>query len=199
MSWPLDTDFLMWLQVATGFYGALTLIYGLRWLGRKLGRVMVTQVHFSPKGGCQEALVQELHKARHEILVQAYSFTSDALTNALVEAKKRGVKVEILLDRSNEVEKYSELHVLLQQGLDPLIDAQHPIAHNKIMIIDQKVVATGSFNFTHQAEGENAENLLIFKGHAELTKRYRENFFHHQSHCKPAQMREAEAKGRRAA
>src|SRR5579863_9340578 len=108
MSWPLDTDFLMWLQVATGFYGALTLVYAWRWLGRKLGRVIDTQVHFSPKGGCQEALVQEIHKARREILVQAYSFTSDALTNALVEAKKRGVKVEILLDRSNEVEKYSE-------------------------------------------------------------------------------------------
>lgn len=199
MNWPLDTDVLLWLQVACGFFGALTLVHGLRWLGRKLGHVMVTQVHFSPKGGCQEALVQEINHARREILVQAYSFTSDALTGALVEAKKRGVKVEILLDRSNEVEKYSELHVLLQHGLDPLIDAQHPIAHNKIMIIDQRVVATGSFNFTHQAEGENAENLLIFKGNADLVKRYRENFFHHQAHCKPAQMREADARARRAA
>ena len=199
MSWPLDSNILMWLQIATGFYGALTLVYCLRWVGRKLGRVMMTEVHFSPKGGCQDALVQEIRKAHREILVQAYSFTSDALTMALVEAKKRGVKVEILLDRSNEVEKYSELHVLLEQGLDPLIDAQHPIAHNKIIIIDQKVVATGSFNFTHQAEGENAENLLIFKGNAELIHRYRDNFFHHHAHCKPAQMHQAEAKNRRAA
>jgi len=199
MSWPLDPDVLMWIQFATGFYGGLTFIHCLRWIGRKLGHVAVTNVHFSPKGGCQEALVQEIRKAHKEILVQAYSFTSEPLTTALVDAKKRGVKVEILLDRSNEAEKYSELHVLLQQGLDTLIDAEHAIAHNKIMIIDQKVLATGSFNFTHQAEGENAENLLIFQGNADLIKRYRDNFFHHRSHCKPAQMREPEVKNRRAA
>jgi phosphatidylserine/phosphatidylglycerophosphate/cardiolipin synthase-like enzyme len=199
MNWPLDPDFLMWIQIATGFFGALTLIHCLRWIGRKLGRVVDTVVFFSPKGGCLDALVQELKKARREILVQAYSFTSDPLTFALVEAKKRGVKVEVLLDRSNEVEKYSELHVLLEQGLDPMIDAEHAIAHNKIMIIDQKVIATGSFNFTNQAEGENAENMLILKGHSALVTRYRENFMHHKAHCKPAQIREGEAKNRRAA
>jgi phosphatidylserine/phosphatidylglycerophosphate/cardiolipin synthase-like enzyme len=199
MRWPLDPDVLMWLQIATGFSGALTLAHCARWIGRKLGRMMEVQVHFSPKGGCQDALVQEIRHAHREILVQAYSFTADPLTFALVEAKKRGVKVEVLLDRSNEVEKYSDLHILLEQGLDPLIDAEHAIAHNKVMLIDQKVVVTGSFNFTNQAEGENAENLLILKGHTELVQRYRDNFFHHKTHCKPAKMREGEAKNRRAA
>jgi phosphatidylserine/phosphatidylglycerophosphate/cardiolipin synthase-like enzyme len=199
MSWPLDPDILMWLQIATGFFGALTVVCGLQWLGRKLGRVPETLVHFSPKGGCQEAVVQEIRKAKREILVQAYSFTADPLTFALVEAKKRGVKVEVLLDRSNEVEKYSDLHILLEQGLDPLIDAEHAIAHNKIMIIDQKVVVTGSYNFTNQAEGENAENLLILKGHGELVRGYRDNFFHHKAHCKAAHMHEPDAKNRRAA
>jgi phosphatidylserine/phosphatidylglycerophosphate/cardiolipin synthase-like enzyme len=189
----------MWIQIATGFFGALTLYHGWRVLGRRLGRLMEVTVHFSPKGGCQEALVKEIHLARKEILVQAYSFTADPLTFALVEAKKRGVKVEVLLDRSNEVEKYSDLHILLEQGLDPLIDAEHAIAHNKIMIIDQRVIATGSFNFTHQAEAENAENLLILKGHTDLVQHYRANFFHHKAHCKTAQLREPEAKNRRAA
>jgi phosphatidylserine/phosphatidylglycerophosphate/cardiolipin synthase-like enzyme len=198
MNWPLDPDVLMWIQIATGFFGGLTLIYFVRALGRKLGRVMETRVLFSPRGGCQDAMVQELAKARREILVQAYSFTADPLTFALVDAKKRGVKVEILLDRSNEVEKYSDLHILLDQGLDPMIDAEHAIAHNKIMIIDQSVVITGSYNFTNQAEGENAENVLIIKGNAEIVHRYRENFVQHKSHCKPAQLREPE-KGRRAA
>jgi len=199
MSWPLSSDILMWIQIATGFFGALTLVHGARWMGRKLGRVQETRVHFSPKGGCQDALVQELRKARREILVQAYSFTADPLTFALVDAKKRGVKVEILLDRSNEVEKYSDLHILLEQGLDVLIDADHAIAHNKVMIIDQAIVVTGSFNFTNQAESENAENLLIVKGHGEMVRRFRDNFFQHRAHCKPARMREGEAKNRRAA
>ncbi len=199
VKWPLELDILMWIQIATGFFGALTLMHYVRLIGRRLGHVLDMSVHFSPKGGCKDAIVQELNKARKEILVQAYSFTSDPLTYGLVEAKKRGVNVDILLDRSNEIEKYSDMHILLEQGLGPLIDADHPIAHNKIMIIDQKIVITGSFNFTNQAEGENAENLLIIKGNSDLVRRYRENFFHHKSHCKPAQMRQPDGKNRRAA
>ncbi|MBI3408326.1 MAG: phospholipase D family protein [Planctomycetes bacterium] len=199
LRWPPDAEFLMWLQIATGFMGALTLLHFLRVLGRKLGQVPEVRTYFSPKGGCQEAIVAELQKARREILVQAYSFTADPLTYGLVDAKKRGVTVEILLDKSNEVERYSDLRIFLEQGLDPHIDAEHAIAHNKIIIIDQRVLISGSYNFTNQAEGENAENLLIFRGHPELIRRYRENFIQHKSHCKPAHIREGEFKDRRAA
>ena len=189
--WPLSAMTLMWIQMTTGFTGALTLVYIWRWLGRKLGRIPHFDVFFSPKGGCQEAVVQEVNKARREVLVQAYSFTSKQICDALVEAKKRGVRVIILLDKSNEVERYSDLQVFLEQNLDPLIDAEHAIAHNKIIVIDQKTIVTGSFNFTHQAEGENAENLLIIKGHADLARQYHVNFMKHKDHCRPAQIKEA--------
>jgi phosphatidylserine/phosphatidylglycerophosphate/cardiolipin synthase-like enzyme len=190
-SWPLDPMTLMWIQITTGFTGAMTLMYTWRWLGKALGRILHMSVYFSPKGGCQEAVLQELARARREILVQAYSFTSKQICEALIEAKKRGVIVIILLDKSNEVERYSDLHLLLESGLEPLIDAEHPIAHNKIMIIDRKTIVTGSFNFTHQAEGENAENLLIIKGHGELANQYHVNFMKHKDHCRPAQIKEA--------
>lgn len=182
---------LMWLQIGTGFTGALTLVFLLRAAARRLGHMPHAAVHFSPKGGCQEAILHELKKARREILVQAYSFTSEPLTLALVEAKKRGVHVEVLLDHSNEKEKYSDLKLFLEHGLPPLIDANHPIAHNKVMIIDKKTVVTGSYNFTNQAEHENAENMLILKGHPELVKSYREAFLAHKAHCKPAQTKTA--------
>ena len=171
----------------------------LRALGRKLGHTPEVRSFFSPKGGCQEAIVAELRNARREILVQAYSFTADPLTYGLVDGKKRGVNVEILLDKSNEVERYSDLRIFLDQGLDVHIDADHAIAHNKIIIIDQRVLITGSYNFTNQAEGENAENLLIFRGQPELIRKYRENFFQHKAHCKVAQVRAGEFKDRRAA
>jgi phosphatidylserine/phosphatidylglycerophosphate/cardiolipin synthase-like enzyme len=189
--WPLDPMTLMWIQIGTGFSGALTLVFVFRLLGKFLGMILNMNVYFSPRGGCQDAVVQELQKARQEILVQAYSFTADPLTFALVDAKKRGVQVVILLDRSNEAERYSDLRIFLEQGLDPLIDAEHAIAHNKVIIIDKKVVVTGSYNFTNQAEGENAENLLIIKGNNELVQKYRENFLQHKTHCKPAQLKEA--------
>src|SRR5947209_3893789 len=139
---------MMWVQMATGFTGALTLVFLYRLAARRFGRLPSFAVHFSPKGGCQDAVVREIKSARHEILVQAYSFTADPLTFALVEAKKRGLHVDILLDHSNEVEHYSDLRIFLDQGLAPLIDASHAIAHNKVMIIDQMVLITGSYNFT---------------------------------------------------
>jgi phosphatidylserine/phosphatidylglycerophosphate/cardiolipin synthase-like enzyme len=180
---------MLWVEIGTGFTGALTLVFLARLALRRLGRMPAIAAHFSPRGGCQEAVVRELKKARREILVQAYSFTADPLTYALVEAKKRGVHVDILLDRSNEAERYSDLHIFLEQGLAPLIDANHAIAHNKVMIIDQQVVITGSYNFTNQAEEENAENMLVIAGHPELVRLYRQNFLAHKGHSKTAQLK----------
>jgi phosphatidylserine/phosphatidylglycerophosphate/cardiolipin synthase-like enzyme len=140
--------------------------------------------HFSPKGGCTEAIVAELNAARSEILVQAYSFSSPEIAAALIAAARRGVRVHILLDKSNEEETYSELGDLTQHGIDVRIDPCHAIAHNKIMVIDCRTVLTGSFNFTRQAEHENAENLLVLRDHRDLAARYRDNFHAHADHCR---------------
>src|SRR5947208_13959917 len=94
---------MMWIFIATGFTGAWTLWFLGRAALRKLGRIESKAVFFSPKGGCQEAIVKEIKAARGEILVQAYSFTADPLTYGLIEAKKRGVHVELLLDKSTEM------------------------------------------------------------------------------------------------
>ena len=139
--------------------------------------------HFSPKGGCADAIVAELALARREILVQAYSFTCPVIAQALIAASGRGLRVIVLLDRSNEAESYSELGDLERHGIQVWIDSSHAIAHNKIMIVDGKTLITGSFNFTRQAEQENAENLLILRHHRDLVARYRANFQSHREHC----------------
>src|SRR5262249_21606228 len=149
------------------------------------------QAHFSPKGGCTDAIVHEIQQARHEVLVLAYSFTSKPIAQALVDAKLRGVHVEIVLDHSNEGEASSDLHFFVEQGLVPTIDPHHAIAHNKIMIIDNRTLLTGSFNFTHHAENDNAENLLVIKGHRELVRAYKENFHAHKDHARAAEVKTA--------
>ena len=64
-------------------------------------------VYFSPHGGCTDAIVKELDAAKESVLVQAYSFTSAPIAKALMEAHKRGVKVQVILDKSQRTEKYS--------------------------------------------------------------------------------------------
>ncbi len=180
-----------WLLLATGFTGALTVVFLARLVHRQVTIPPSTTSHFSPRGGCTEIIVREISAARREILVLAYSFTAREIAQALIDAKMRGVHVEIILDHSNEKETHTELPFLLEQGLAPLIDAEHAIAHNKVVVIDGHKVLTGSFNFTHQAEKENAENLLVLEGQPALARRYHENFQVHKGHARAPQVHAA--------
>jgi phosphatidylserine/phosphatidylglycerophosphate/cardiolipin synthase-like enzyme len=139
------------------------------------------EVYFSPQGGCTEAVVREIDGARSGILVQAYYFTSAPIAKALVEAHKRGVHVEVILDRKQKSEQYSSADYLQHAGIPVLIDGEHAIAHNKIIIIDGRVVITGSFNFTKQAEQNNAENLLVIRDPT-IANRYIANWQLHAEH-----------------
>jgi phosphatidylserine/phosphatidylglycerophosphate/cardiolipin synthase-like enzyme len=96
--------------------------------------------------------INALDHATNNVLVQAYSFTSAPIANALVDAHKRGVNVQVILDKSQRTEKYSSADFVARAGIPTFIDAKHAIAHNKIMVIDGYEILTGSFNFTKAAE-----------------------------------------------
>jgi phosphatidylserine/phosphatidylglycerophosphate/cardiolipin synthase-like enzyme len=141
------------------------------------------EVLFSPGGGCTDAIVREINAAKSNVLVQAYSFTSAPIAKAVVAAHKRGVRVEVILDESQETEKYTEADFLVHAGVPTKIDAEHAIAHNKVMILDGTVVITGSFNFTASAERRNAENLLIIRDR-QIAEKYAANWQEHFAHSK---------------
>ena len=147
-----------------------------------------TQVYFSPNGGTTQSIIKEINEAKSEILVQAYSFTSSPIAKALVDANKRGVKVEGILDKSQRKAQYASASFLANMRVPTFIDDKHAIAHNKIMIIDKTTVITGSFNFTKAAENNNAENLLIIKS-KELANLCIDNWMKHREHSEPYQAR----------
>lgn len=140
------------------------------------------ETFFSPRGGCAAAIVRTIGQAKETIYVQAYSFTSAPIAAALVEAHKRGVKTQVILDRSQQTEKYSEADFLEHAGIAVFIDSAHSIAHNKVMILDGQTVITGSFNFTKAAEESNAENVLIIHQTPALAEKYLSNWQLHQRH-----------------
>jgi len=133
-------------------------------------------VCFTPGQNCTGEIIDALNTAKHSIYVQAYSFTSQPIANALIAAKKRGVDVKVILDKSQyKAEKYSASKFLEHQDVPVWIDSKPAIAHNKIMIIDQATVITGSFNFTKAAQEKNAENLIIIRNTA-LAEQYLNNW-----------------------
>jgi hypothetical protein len=95
-------------------------------------------VYFSPRGGATFAIRPAHDNAKSSVLVQAYSFTSAPIAEALVNAYRRGVKVQVLLDKSQRTGKYSSSDFLVNAGISVKIDAAHAIAHNKVMIIDKE-------------------------------------------------------------
>ena len=141
-------------------------------------------VCFTPGGNCTDAIVQALGDAKRTILAQAYSFTSAPIAKALLDAHKRGVQVQVILDKSQRSEKYSSADFLANQGVPMMIDANHAIAHNKVIVIDGETVVTGSFNFTKAAQEKNAENLLIIRDPA-LAAQYTQNWDAHRQHSQP--------------
>ena len=102
----------------------------------KTGPLPPIDIYFSPKGGAADAVVRALDAAKQTVFVQAYSFTNKAIAEALLHAHQRGVVVHVILDKSVIKDRYSEADFVANSGISVLIDAKHPIAHNKIMIID---------------------------------------------------------------
>lgn len=142
------------------------------------------QVYFSPNGGCTEIIVEKIARARKEILVQAYSFTSAPIAQALSAAKGRKVSVKVILNKSQRAERYTVATYLNNAGVYVWIDSGHTIAHNKVMVIDGETVITGSFNFTKAAETSNAENVLILTDKT-TAGMFKSNWAVHQTHSEP--------------
>ena len=121
----------------------------------------IIQVRFSPRGQCTQFIQEAIAKAQKTVLVQAYTFTSQPIAEALMQAHRRGVNVRILIDRSQLTGKYTQINHLVTKGIWVAVDVVPGIAHNKVIIIDDCYVLTGSFNWTKAAETSNAENVLL--------------------------------------
>ena len=142
------------------------------------------QAAFAPWDDAQGMILAAIRQARRQILVQAYSFTSRTIANALVGAHRRGIEVRVIADfeqaRSGEASRIPDLAAA---GIPVLLDATFQSAHSKIMLIDAQAdhpaVITGSYNWTYAAQYRNAENVLVLRDNAELARAYFANWQHH--------------------
>ena len=178
------------LLITAGFVAAFVVNHWWKIIYRWFVPAPRIDIHFSPKGGCGQAVVDAINAARSQILMLAYSFTYDPIVKALMDAHDRGVDVELVFDKSNEVDLRTDMPRCIEKGLKVLVDAEHAIAHNKVMIIDQKTVITGSFNFTRQAEDANAENMLIIRHDKKIVEKYLQYYENHRVHSRKPQIKE---------
>lgn len=148
------------------------------------------QVLFTPWDDAEGALLKVIGEARHSIHVQAFVFTSRNIGWALGEARRRGVRIEMLADAEQATKnERSLIHTLHDSGIPIWFEVRYASAHNKIMLIDAEdkdpVVVTGSYNFTFSAQARNSENLVILRGNAPLARAYLDNWRRHQAEALP--------------
>ena len=157
---------------------------------RPLPAVGTVQVAFTPEEDATGLIVKALREAHKTVRVLAYSFTSNEISFALIEAKRRGLDVQVIAD-AEQIRRleHNKIGLMHQAGVRVWIDEQHQSAHNKVMVIDagaaNPVVVTGSMNFTYSGQFKNAENVLILRGNKALTDAYGANWQHHHNHATP--------------
>jgi phosphatidylserine/phosphatidylglycerophosphate/cardiolipin synthase-like enzyme len=119
-------------------------------------------IYFSPDDGVLKALVPLLESAQQSIYFLAYSFTSNQLGDIIREKAAAGLKIGGVMDEEQvSTNQGTEFDPFRQAGLDVRLDGINGLMHHKVFIVDQKIVAFGSYNFSQSAEERNDENLLI--------------------------------------
>lgn len=122
----------------------------------------VVEVFFPPNDAASRRLVELIAAADESVVFMASNFTSDPLTEALLSATRRGVSVSGLMDADNAIsDTGSDYRSLVAAGIPVMLDKEPGKMHHKVMIIDNAIVAFGSYNFTSSAENFNDEDLLI--------------------------------------
>ncbi len=134
------------------------------------------EIYFAPDIDIQKRLLARINNAKENISFMVYAFTNRKLADALIAAQKRGVVVRGVLDATqNKYQKYSVYNYLKESGVSVVLDNNRYKMHHKVMIIDQKVVVVGSYNFTKKANSKNAENVMVIK-RSDIASRYLQEF-----------------------
>lgn len=131
-------------------------------------------VGFSPEGSAQQLVMSTLSSARQSIYVMGYSFTSPEVVKALIAAKRRGVDVRVVLDSKGNQGRASvaAINLLVNEEIEVRTVDNYKIMHDKVAIIDDVTVQTGSFNYTRAAQRSNSENVVVMRNMPEVAQVY---------------------------
>lgn len=134
----------------------------------------IIENYFCPAHNCENEVLSEIAKAKNNVFVLAFSFTSKPIAEKLVEMNKTGVDVEVLFEKTR-IASYSQYDYLNNSGILVYKDTNPYTMHEKVFVIDGKTVILGSYNPTAAANNKNDENILIIHN-VKIAKRFVEEF-----------------------
>ena len=134
--------------------------------------------YFSPQDKTlKNAIIPLIESAQRYIYIPTFLITDKKVTEALMQAKTRGVDIKIIIDALNASGKYSKHNVLRNAGIPVKTENYAGKMHSKSMIIDDRYTVIGSMNFSYSGENRNDENLVVIEN-SEISKFYKEFFLY---------------------
>lgn len=133
------------------------------------------EVYFCPQDACADKLIRKIDSAKSSLYVAIYSLTLDGISDALIRAKNRGVEVKVIFDSDQSKNAASDDERMGNEGVKVAYRNGSGYMHNKFTIIDMNVVATGSFNYSNNADTRNEENLVFIESRG-LAESFKQNF-----------------------
>ena len=141
---------------------------------------------FEAEGDAATRIIQLIKDAKSSLDVMAFVFTDNDIASAIIARHRAGVPVRMVIETRNLDTAGSDFAAFQQAGIDILPDGNPYTMHHKVIIIDQAIVITGSYNFSANAANDNDENVLILHS-AEIAGQYREEFERVYEQAKAAQ------------
>jgi len=106
-------------------------------------------------------LLGYLNSARSTLDICVFNITLDEISDTVIDIFKRGVKVRVITDDDQQSGQGSDIQRFRDLGIPVKVDHNPAHMHNKFAVIDNRVIITGSFNWTRQAVLQNQENIII--------------------------------------
>ncbi len=129
--------------------------------------------YFSPSDKVIAKLVAKVNGAKKSIKFMAFTYTQADLGNAMLAREKAGVQVQGVIE--NRGASQGVLPALFCGKVAVETDGNKYTMHHKVIIIDDHLVITGSFNFTQTADQANDDNVLIIDN-AAVAQQYEAEF-----------------------
>jgi HKD family nuclease len=119
------------------------------------------EIYFMPEDHPFPRILELMQEAKTSIRFMAFSFTDSEIANEMIAASRRGVKVEGIIEKVGSGTAGSKMGPLYCAGQDIRLDGNPKFLHHKVITIDDKIVITGSANFSLNASETNDENMVI--------------------------------------
>ena len=135
----------------------------------------IVVVFTSEDPALEQAIIPIVKSAMQSIRFMTFSFTDFPLAEAMIERSKNGVDVSGVFERVGSDTEASELKTLICADVPARRDGNPSFMHHKVIVIDERIVVTGSMNYSSNAEESNDENVLIIDN-AEIARLYMQEF-----------------------